>query len=91
MDNGLASFDRVMIPRRNMAMRFAHVDENGKYSKKQVSPAASKTFLYNNDAGTCSEGALESKVVRSGSTLITFRFIAIHRCEEELFTKVANT
>ncbi|CAB9522489.1 Peroxisomal acyl-coenzyme A oxidase 1 [Seminavis robusta] len=42
MDNGLASFDHVVIPRRNMAMRFAHVDEQGNYSKKQVSRAASK-------------------------------------------------
>jgi acyl-CoA oxidase len=33
MDNGYAMFDNVRIPRRNMAMRFAYVDENGKYSK----------------------------------------------------------
>lgn len=42
MDNGYAYFDQVTIPRRNMAMRFAEVDENGKYRKKQVSAAASK-------------------------------------------------
>lgn len=42
MDNGLASFKNVVIPRRNMAMRFAQVDEQGKYTKKQVSEAASK-------------------------------------------------
>eukprot|EP00980_Cylindrotheca_fusiformis_P003160 scaffold721_cov131-Cylindrotheca_fusiformis.AAC.50 len=42
MDNGFAYFDKVEIPRRNMAMRFAVVDENGKYSKKHVSDAASK-------------------------------------------------
>lgn len=42
MDNGMASFDNVIIPRRNMAMRFSQVDENGKYSRKKVSPAASK-------------------------------------------------
>ena len=42
MDNGLACFKNVVIPRRNMAMRFSQVDENGKYSKKQVSEAASK-------------------------------------------------
>ena len=42
MDNGLAMFDKVVIPRRNMAMRFAQVNENGIYSKKQVSEAASK-------------------------------------------------
>mmetsp|Transcript_9640 Transcript_9640/g.14868 ORF Transcript_9640/g.14868 Transcript_9640/m.14868 type:complete len:706 (+) Transcript_9640:238-2355(+) len=42
MDNGFASFDHVKIPRRNMAMRFATVDENGKYLKKSVSDATSK-------------------------------------------------
>jgi acyl-CoA oxidase len=42
MDNGFAQFDNVKIPRRNMAMRFAHVDERGRYSKKSVSAAASK-------------------------------------------------
>jgi acyl-CoA oxidase len=42
MDNGMAMFKNVKIPRRNMAMRFAEVDENGKYRKKHVSDAASK-------------------------------------------------
>lgn len=42
MDNGFASFQNVKIPRRNMAMRFASVSEQGTYSKKQVSDAASK-------------------------------------------------
>jgi len=42
MDNGYARFEHVVIPRRNMAMRFASVDENGKYSKKSVSDATSK-------------------------------------------------
>ncbi|MGK3740864.1 MAG: acyl-CoA oxidase [Bacillariaceae sp.] len=42
MDNGFAYFNNVMIPRRNMAMRFASVDKNGKYSKKVMSDAASK-------------------------------------------------
>ena len=42
MDNGFASFDNVMIPRRNMAMRFASVDESGTYTKKTVSDATSK-------------------------------------------------
>ena len=37
MDNGYARFDHVVIPRRNMAMRFAQVNEDGIYSKKQVS------------------------------------------------------
>ena len=42
MDNGFAYFKNVVIPRRNMAMRFAEVDVNGKYRKKHVSDAASK-------------------------------------------------
>eukprot|EP00533_Pseudo-nitzschia_delicatissima_P005236 CAMPEP_0116087120 /NCGR_PEP_ID=MMETSP0327-20121206/5203_1 /TAXON_ID=44447 /ORGANISM="Pseudo-nitzschia delicatissima, Strain B596" /LENGTH=703 /DNA_ID=CAMNT_0003578185 /DNA_START=99 /DNA_END=2210 /DNA_ORIENTATION=- len=42
MDNGFAYFRSVKIPRRNMAMRFASVDENGKYRKKTMSEAASK-------------------------------------------------
>jgi len=42
MDNGFAYFNNVVIPRRNMAMRFASVDENGKYRKKTMSDAASK-------------------------------------------------
>lgn len=42
MDNGFASFNNVKIPRRNMAMRFANVDESGIYKKKTVSEATSK-------------------------------------------------
>jgi acyl-CoA oxidase len=42
MDNGFASFDNVAIPRRNMAMRFASIDEQGNYSKKSVSEASQK-------------------------------------------------
>ena len=47
MDNGYARFDNVRIPRRNMAMRFATVDEDGNYARAEVggggsSDAASK-------------------------------------------------
>ena len=43
MDNGYASFNKVLIPRRNMAMRFANVSTDGIYSKtKNVSEATSK-------------------------------------------------
>jgi len=42
MDNGFARFDNVVIPRRNMAMRFATVDEQGRFQKKVLSDAASK-------------------------------------------------
>jgi acyl-CoA oxidase len=42
MDNGFASFDQVVIPRRHMAMRFATVDESGVYQKIKVAPAASR-------------------------------------------------
>jgi acyl-CoA oxidase len=37
MDNGFAKFENVRIPRRNMAMRFAYVDEEGRYSKVEGS------------------------------------------------------
>ena len=36
MDNGYATFNNVRIPRRNMAMRFASVDEYGKYHSKKT-------------------------------------------------------
>jgi len=53
MDNGLASFKNVVIPRRNMAMRFSEVDEQGKYTKKQVSEAAClQNRLHYNDASS---------------------------------------
>lgn len=42
MGNGYAMFDRVHIPRRNMAMRFAIVDETGKYQTLTKNDAASK-------------------------------------------------
>jgi len=42
MDNGFARFDNAVIPRRNMAMRFATVDQQGRYEKKVLSDAASK-------------------------------------------------
>mmetsp|Transcript_19337 Transcript_19337/g.39507 ORF Transcript_19337/g.39507 Transcript_19337/m.39507 type:complete len:772 (+) Transcript_19337:67-2382(+) len=44
MDNGFCRFDHVRIPRRNMAMRFATVDEEGVYRKVEggASEAASK-------------------------------------------------
>jgi acyl-CoA oxidase len=42
MDNGYCRFDHVIIPRRNMAMRFATVDKHGNYSRKHVSNAVSK-------------------------------------------------
>ena len=37
MDNGFAKFENVRIPRRNMAMRFAYVDEKGRYTKVEGS------------------------------------------------------
>jgi acyl-CoA oxidase len=41
MDNGYCSFNHVWIPRRNMAMRFAVVDEQGQYSKKRTTGSSS--------------------------------------------------
>ena len=42
MDNGFAMFNHVHIPRRNMAMRFAVVDEHGTYRTMTQNDAASK-------------------------------------------------
>ncbi|KAG7340972.1 acyl-CoA oxidase [Nitzschia inconspicua] len=42
MDNGFAQFDQVVIPRRNMAMRFASVDEDGNYTHNNNNDATSK-------------------------------------------------
>jgi pyridoxine/pyridoxamine 5'-phosphate oxidase len=42
----LLASDKVIVPRRNMAMRFATVDKNGKYSKRLVSDATSKVSAY---------------------------------------------
>jgi acyl-CoA oxidase len=46
MDNGFASFDNVIIPRRNMAMRFATVDEDGNYSSKVDSSGPASKIAY---------------------------------------------
>jgi acyl-CoA oxidase len=48
MDNGFAQFNNVIIPRRNMAMRFAIVDEHGKYQEKNKhgSDAAASKVAY---------------------------------------------
>ncbi|GLD93285.1 hypothetical protein PINS_up001877 [Pythium insidiosum] len=38
VDNGYCRFDRVRIPRKNMGMRFAIVDRDGKYRKNRDVP-----------------------------------------------------
>jgi acyl-CoA oxidase len=45
MDNGYARFNHVRIPRRNMAMRFAHVDERGKYFTKADGAASKIAYI----------------------------------------------
>ncbi len=76
MDNGFAKFDHVKVPRRNMAMRFASVDEHGKYSKKVVSSAASKV-AYITMMQVRSFIILEaSKCLRMGTT-IAIRYSAV--------------
>jgi len=71
MDNGYATFDHVKIPRRNMAMRFAMVDEDGKY--KKVSGSGS-------DGGGSSDAA--SKVAYI--TMMQVRAYIIHSSNEAL-------
>lgn len=47
MDNGYATFNHVKIPRRNMAMRFAVVDEHGQYqTQSKASTAAASKIAY---------------------------------------------
>jgi acyl-CoA oxidase len=68
MDNGYAIFTNVRIPRRNMAMRFAYVDENGKYTKKT--------------GGGGSDDAAASKVAYI--TMMQVRAYIIHTSNEAL-------
>jgi len=68
MDNGFARFDRVKIPRRNMAMRFASVDEEGSYGKVV------------GDSGASSDAA--SKVAYI--TMMQVRAYIIHSSNEAL-------
>lgn len=78
MDNGFAYFDKVVIPRRNMAMRFAQVDESGKYSKKQVSPAASK-IAYITMMQVRAKLVIGSSKVLASATTITIRYSAVRK------------
>jgi acyl-CoA oxidase len=78
MDNGLAYFDNVEIPRRNMAMRFAVVDENGKYSKKHVSDAASKV-AYITMMQVRTMIVMGSSKALAMSTAVTIRYSAVRK------------
>jgi acyl-CoA oxidase len=78
MDNGFAYFDKVEIPRRNMAMRFAAVDEHGKYSKKHVSEAASKV-AYITMMQVRSMIVMGSSKGLAMSTTITIRYSAVRK------------
>jgi acyl-CoA oxidase len=78
MDNGFAKFDHVVIPRRNMAMRFATVDENGKYSKKTVSDAASKISYITMMQVRALIVMNSSQILRMGTTM-AIRYSAVRR------------
>mmetsp|Transcript_3595 Transcript_3595/g.6820 ORF Transcript_3595/g.6820 Transcript_3595/m.6820 type:complete len:382 (+) Transcript_3595:63-1208(+) len=78
MDNGFAKFDHVVIPRRNMAMRFATVDENGKYSKKTVSDAASKIYHITMMQVRALIVMNSSQILRMGTTM-AIRYSAVCR------------
>jgi hypothetical protein len=60
MDNGYARFDNVRIPRRNMAMRFAMVDEEGNY--KKVVAASSSINAKEEVGGSSANSDAASKV-----------------------------
>lgn len=78
MDNGFAKFDHVVIPRRNMAMRFATVDENGKYTKKTVSDAASKISYITMMQVRALIVMNSSQILRMGTTM-AMRYSAVRR------------
>ena len=80
MDNGFARFDRVTIPRRNMAMRFAVVDEQGRYhSKTSASAGAASKVAYITmmqvRAHICNEAGKNLAV----ACTITIRYSAVRR------------
>lgn len=78
MDNGYAMFNHVQIPRRNMAMRFATVDENGSYSKKKQSDAASKVAyitMMQVRAHICNEAGVHLAM----ACTISIRYSAVRR------------
>ena len=43
MDNGFLKLRRVRVPRRNLGMRFIHVDSKGAFKKKVRSGEERKT------------------------------------------------
>lgn len=78
MDNGFAKFENVVIPLRNMAMRFATVDQDGKYQKKVMSDATSK-IAYITMMQVRSYIVMEaSKNLRIGTTM-AIRYSAVRR------------
>ena len=46
MDNGFLKLDGVRVPRRNLGMRFIHVDEEGNFKKKDAGYDAAKKISY---------------------------------------------
>ena len=78
MDNGFAKFENVIIPRRNMAMRFASVDDNGTYEKKTVSDAASKISYITMMQVRSMIVMGSSKSLRMGTTM-AIRYSAVRR------------
>jgi acyl-CoA oxidase len=78
MDNGFSYFKNVIIPRRNMAMRFAEVDESGKYRKKDVSDAAAKV-AYITMMQVRSMIVMGSAKALSMACTITIRYSAVRK------------
>jgi len=78
MDNGFARFDHVKIPRRNMAMKFSIVDENGKYIKKSLSDATSKV-AYITMMRVRASIIFEANVNLAKACTIVIRYSAVRR------------
>lgn len=93
MDNGFCSFDRVRIPRYNMAMRHQQVDRDGSYrstGSKEGSKIAYITVMQASGERSCS-GPFCYSTVRAGvlyDTGVSFVDPGILRCwDETLFYK----
>eukprot|EP00944_MAST-04C_sp_MAST-4C-sp1_P003797 g3797.t1 len=76
-DNGFLKFNRVMIPRKNMAMKHAYVDENGLYSSR--SSAKRKQASYSSMTYVRASIVVDSGQALSMGVTISTRYSAIRK------------
>lgn len=73
-DNGYVKFTHHRIPRFNMLMRYAHVDENGRFEKKG-NPIVMYASMLVLRAALC----VRADLMLSVSTTIAIRYSAVRR------------